>query len=186
MKKIITIFNRNWDGDKKVIDVPAIDLRILEKSTATEKLDGMNVRVTIRSGIAVRLEKRRNPSKGQKVQGIVEPWYKDADEGDSGDKHLFDALENTDVYKFPDGEWSGEAVGVNIQGNPLNLENNRIVFFSLGDAPMFYNVPTKYEELKKWLPLQKSRYGNNCGIEGIVWHCDNGDMYKIKVKDFKY
>ena len=48
----------------------------------------------------------------------------------------------------------------------------------------FEGVPIDYEGLKAWLPAQKSKYGNDCGIEGIVWHCENGDMYKIKVKDF--
>ena len=100
----------------------------------------MNVRVTIRSGTCVRLEKRRNPDKIQKHKGIIEPWYVDASIS-SEDKWLNDALANTDLSKLPDGEWSGEALGKNIQGNSLNLENNRIVFFSLGQAPVFENVP---------------------------------------------
>jgi len=58
------------------------------------------------------------------------------------------------------------------------------MFFTLGQAPIFDAVPTDYNSLKEWLPKQKSKYGNNCGIEGIVWHCKNGDMYKIKNKDF--
>lgn len=95
-----------------------------------------------------------------------------------------DAVRNTDFSAIPDGEWSGEAIGKNIQGNPLNLDKNVVVFFSLGQAPVFENVPTTYDELKVWLPAQKSKFGNDCGIEGIVWHCANGDMYKIKVKDF--
>ena len=85
---------------------------------------------------------------------------------------------------MPDGEWSGELVGPNIQGNPLELEKNIIVFFSLGQAPVFNDVPINYEGLKNWLPKQKSKYGDDCNIEGIVWHLSNGDMYKIKVKDF--
>ena len=75
-------------------------------------------------------------------------------------------------------------MGTNIQGNPLNLETNRIVFFTLNQAPIFENVPTTFTELKDWLPKQKSKYGNDCKIEGIVWHCKNGEMYKIKLKDF--
>ena len=75
--------------------------------------------------------------------------------------------------------------GKNIQGNPLNLENNSIVFSLFGQAPIFENTPTSYQELKEWLPKQKSKYGKDCGIEGIVRICQNGDMYKIKVKDFK-
>lgn len=184
MKKIKTIFDRNWGGDKTVVNIPLVDLQQLQFADATEKIDGMNVRVTVRNGESVRLEKRRNPDKIQKAKGISEPWYKDADEYDKGDQYLFDALKNTNLTELPDGEWSGEAVGKNIQGNPLNLENNRIVFFSLGQAPVFENVPIDYDGLKKWLPEQKSKYGKDCGIEGIVWHFKNGDMYKIKTKDF--
>ena len=66
----------------------------------------------------------------------------------------------------------------------MNLDKNTVLFFSLGQAPVFEDVPTSYAELKEWLPLKKSKFGNDCGIEGIVWHCPNGEMYKIKVKDF--
>ena len=185
MKKIKTIFDRDWDGDKTVVDkfIEGITPEILLTATATEKLDGMNVRVTIRNGTCVRLEKRRNPDKIQKHKGITEPWYVDTSMSVE-DKWLNDALANTDLSKLPDGEWSGEALGKNIQGNPLNLENNRIVFFSLGQAPVFENVPTNWDELKSWLPVQKSKYGDDCGIEGIVWHGNNGEMFKIKTKDF--
>lgn len=181
MRKIKTIFERE---NGKVVNVFVEPLQYeLQRAKATEKLDGMNVRVTIRSGTCVRLEKRRNPDKIQKHKGIIEPWYVDTSES-SEDKWLLDALKNTDLTNLPDGEWSGEALGTNIQGNPLNLPTNRIVFFTLNQAPTFEDVPTTYEELKAWLPAQKSKYGNDCGIEGIVWHCSNGEMYKIKTKDF--
>ena len=186
MKKIKTIFERDWEGTRAVVNkyIEGFDPSVLSGAKATEKLDGTNVRATIRKGTCVRLEKRRNPDKIQKFKGIEEPWYTEASEGDPQDKWIFDALKNTDLSHLPDGEWSGEALGTNIQGNPLNMPTNRIVFFSLNQAPVFENVPTDYEGLKAWLPAQKSKYGNDCGIEGIVWHCENGDMYKIKVKDF--
>lgn len=188
MEKIKTIFDRDWEGDKTVVNkwVDEFVEDSIKMATPTEKIDGMNVRATLRSGICVRLEKRRNPDKIQKHKGIVEPWYVDASEFEQTDKWLFDALKNTIFTDLPDGEWSGEAVGTNIQGNPLNLETNRIVFFTLGQAPIFEDVPTDYEGLKVWLPAQKSKYGNDCGIEGIVWHNKAlGEMYKIKTKDFK-
>lgn len=182
MRKIRTIFER-VDGKVTNQIANGVDLTLLKDAIATEKLDGMNVRCTIRKGTCVRLEKRRNPDKMQKYKGIIEPWYVDTSMS-SEDKWLNDALKNTDVSSLPDGEWSGEALGTDIQGNPLNLPSNRIVFFTLSQAPVFENVPTTYAELKEWLPKQKSKYGNDCGIEGIVWHCKNGEMYKIKTKDF--
>lgn len=184
MKKIKTIFNRNWEGDGKITTEMVVDKEVLGISIATEKLDGTNVRITVRNHMVVRVEKRRNPTKLEKHKGIEEPWYTEATAGDPQDKWIFDGIDNTDFSEVPDGEWSGELLGTNIQGNPLNLPTNRIVFFSLGQAPVFENVPTTFEELKEWLPKQKSKYGNDCGIEGIVWHSPDGQMFKIKTKDF--
>ena len=184
MKKIQTIFGRNWDGDRKVFNEPIIGLSLLDDATPTEKLDGTNVRLTIRSHKVVRVEKRRNPSKREKHEGINEPWYVDADEFSPGDKYIFEAVRSREYSEIEDGEWSGEAVGEKIQGNPLNLVGHTVCLFSCDEAPIFEEVPTSFDELKEWLPKQKSKFGNDCGIEGIVWHCENGEMYKIKVKDF--
>lgn len=184
MQKIPTIFERNWEGNRGVIDKLLIDSEKFLIATATEKLDGINVRVTVRNHTAVRLEKRRNPDKIQKHKGIKEPWYVDASEFDNQDKWIYDALKNTDLSGIQDGEWSGEAVGTNIQGNPLNLDKNIIVFFTLGQAPILESVPTTFEGLRSWLPNQESKYGKG-KIEGVVWHCSDGTMMKIKAKDFK-
>lgn len=186
MNKIPTIFERDWEGNRGVIDKYAkdVDPEQLKKAIATEKLDGTNVRVTVRNHTAVRLEKRRNPDKIQKHKGISEPWYVDAFENEPSDKWLYDALKNTDLSDILDGEWSGEAIGTNIQGNPLGLDKNIIVFFTLGQAPVFFDVPTTFDELKEWLPKTKSKYGNGF-IEGIVWHYNERVQMKIKTKDFK-
>jgi hypothetical protein len=69
MKKIKTIFDRDWEGDKTVIDKALVDLDKLLGCWATEKLDGMNVRLTVRNHTIVRVEKRRNPDKIQKHKG---------------------------------------------------------------------------------------------------------------------
>lgn len=183
MRKIKTIFERGTNG--KVIDKYVDDFTpdLLIGANATEKVDGTNVRVTVRNHTAVRLEKRRNPDKIQKHKGIIEPWYVDAGMFDPQDKWIVDALKNTDLSEISDGEWSGEALGTDIQGNPLQLSINRILFFTLDQAPVYTNVPTDYQGLKEWLPGTFSIYGHG-NIEGIVWHCPNGDMYKIKAKDF--
>lgn len=184
MNKIPTIFERNWESNRGVIDKYTVDPAMLAKAVATEKLDGMNVRVTVRNHMAVRLEKRRNPDKIQKHKGIKDPWYVDAFENEPADKWLFDALINTDLSDILDGEWSGEAIGANIQGNPLNLDKNIIVFFTLGQAPVLEDVPITFEALREWLPKQKSKYGDGF-IEGVVWHYNERTMMKIKTKDFK-
>lgn len=191
MEKIQTLFERDMENGGKITNQysPRIDPQEWDQRSqwvATEKVDGTNIRVTLRNGVVVRVEKRRNPDKIQKAKGIIEPWYVDADEYAPEDKWIFDAVRNTDMSRYPlNGEFSGEAVGKNIQGNPLNLERNQVCFFTLGDAPTFEDVPFGFDELKAWLPTQKSKYGNDCGIEGIVWHYLGEPVAKIKVKDFR-
>lgn len=197
MEKIRTLFDRDWDGNRGVIDkyierglagspLPAF---LKEYCQATEKVDGTNVRLTVRNGTLVRLEKRRNPSKVQKKQGIENPWYVDADEFGPEDKYIWEAARNTDLKHLPDDEYSGEAVGPKIQGNPLNLESHEVILFSYHlfreQKMKFGNVPVTFDELREWLPKQKSKIGNDCGIEGIVWWFHGDPIYKIKCKDFK-
>lgn len=188
MQKIPTIFDRDWEGNRKVVNqllVPDFDFT---NALATEKLDGMNVRVTVRNQTVVRLEKRRNPNKVQKQQGIVDPWYVEANEQDKADAYLFQAVKQTDFTDVPDGEWSAEALGEKIQGNPLNLKGHQLFIFTLPSWKQkvaFDNVPVNFDDLKAWLPNQKSLFGQDCGIEGVVWHdLNTGSMCKIKVKDF--
>lgn len=186
MQKISTIFERDMQNGGKITNHfdKYVDGFNFNEAVATEKLDGTNVRLTVRNHMLVRLEKRRNPTKIEKYKGIVEPWYVDAYETDPGDKYIWEAAKNTDLSQIEDGEYSGEALGTKIQGNPLNLDKHIVVLFTLGQAPVFENVPTTYDELKEWLPLQRSKYGIDCGIEGIVWHHPSGRMVKIKTKDF--
>jgi hypothetical protein len=190
MEKIPTLFDRNWDTNRKVNEKVAVEHFNFDNAIATEKLDGMNVRITVRNHIVVRVEKRRNPDKSQKANGIIDPWYVDANETDNADAYIFEAVKNTDFSTVPDGEWSAEALGEKIQGNPLNLVGHTLFFFSLAnwrEKVTFQHVPTDFEGLKKWLPEQKTKFGNDTGIEGIVWHnLTNGEMCKIKVKDFDF
>jgi hypothetical protein len=188
MEKIPTIFDRNWDTNRKVNEKLMVNHFDFNNSIATEKLDGTNVRITVRNHIVVRVEKRRNPDKMQKAQGIVDPWYIDADPHDMADQYIYEAVKSTDLSAVPDGEWSAEAIGEKIQGNPLNITGHTLFIFSLTDwceKVKYEGVPTDYEGLKKWLPEQKTKFGNGTGIEGIVWHnLKTGEMCKIKIKDF--
>ena len=187
MEKIQTIFDRDWEGNRGVVDIYINDdiPKILREAIATEKLDGTNVRLTVRNHKLIRLEKRRNPDKRQKAEGITEPWYVEAGEYDPQDKFIWEAARSTNLKDIEDGEWSGEAVGKKIQGNPLNLEGHQVCLFSCKKAPELKNVPVTFNELKEWLPKQKSSYGSDCGIEGIVWHWGRFKKFKIKLKDFK-
>jgi hypothetical protein len=214
MRKIATLFDRDWEGNRGV--VPRLSAQAAEILTGptdalypTEKLDGTNVRLTVRRGQVVRIEKRRNPSKQQKAIGITEPWYVDASPDDPADRAICEAAVNicwaapahSDLF---DGEWSGEAVGPKIQGNPLALEEHRVYLFELpGSVPELTRgdealdlrrlrraggdrtVPDLYEDLRQFLAQQSSLVNPERPIEGIVWQNAYGDHLKIKAKDFR-
>lgn len=184
MEKIPTIFDR--DEDFKVTKHPrkGCEWVFAGEGVATEKLDGMNIRVTIRCGNVVRVEKRRNPSKLQKQQGIIDGWYVDADESSPEDKWIFEAVHHTDVHSWPDGEHSAEALGPQIQGNPLGLSQHICVPFNL-DIPIYPNVLRTFEGLREFLLNTKSLFSKGHDIEGIVFHHPDGRRAKIKRKDFR-
>lgn len=152
---------------------------------ATEQLDGQNVRLTIRKYTIVRIEKRRNPTKAQKAIGILNPWYVDADTTDPADKWICEAAQNTSVDYWSDGEHVCEAIGPNIQGNPLELIK-LICVPLLTNAPLIRNVPRNYEGLKTVLYSLDSAFSPGHLAEGIVFHHPDGRMAKIKRKDFDY
>lgn len=183
MEKIPTLFERG--PDFRVLDRPRAEcLWVLEgEGTPTEKLDGMNVRLTVRQGQVVRVEKRRNPSKVQKQQGIVDGWYVDADEYGREDRWIYEAVRGTDVAGWPDGEHPCEALGPSIQGNPLGLTANVCVPFDMS-APVLTTVPRTYEGLRDFLLGADSLYSPGHHAEGIVFHHPDGRRAKIKAKDF--
>lgn len=200
MIKIRTLFKIE---NRKLLNELADGLEGIDfsKLVPTEKIDGTNIRVTVRSGECLRVEKRKNPTKAQKERGIITPWYIDANRSDSSDKYIFRAVDNYDFSEVPDGEWSAETYGEKIQGNPLNINGNKLFIFSLRSELekaiiSDCDVPTTFEELSEWLPTRKSKFGDGF-IEGVVWH-DLGnsgrfdyninknsvDMVKIKTKNF--
>lgn len=183
MEKIPTIFERG-DGFK-VIDQPreGCEWVFAGEGVSTEKLDGTNIRVTLRSGEVVRVEKRRNPSKVQKKKGIVDGWYVDADEYASEDRWIFEAVRGTETDAWPDGEHPCEALGPRIQGNPLELQSHICVPFNL-EVPTIEEMPRSFDGLQRALAELESRYAPGHLAEGIVFHHADGRRAKIKRKDF--
>lgn len=112
----------------------------------------------------------------------IDGWYGDVDQYGSEDKWIFDAAQSRDVSAWPDGEHSCEAVGPNIQGNPLGLERNICVPFNL--AIPIDQIPRSYDSLRDVLAHLESLYSPGHPAEGIVFHHPDGRMAKIKRKDF--
>ncbi|HEX6685491.1 MAG TPA: hypothetical protein VF062_22080 [Candidatus Limnocylindrales bacterium] len=184
MEKIPTLFER--DEHFHVVDRPRAECSwVFEgQGVGTEKLDGTNVRLTVRSGHLVRVEKRRNPSKVQKQQGIIDGWYVDADEFSSQDKWVFVAARATDISGWPDGEHPCEALGPSIQGNPLGLPDATCVPFNM-TIPTYDDIPRSFDGLRDYLAELDSRYAPGHFAEGIVFHHTDGRRAKIKRKDFR-
>jgi hypothetical protein len=183
MEKIPTLFER--DERFHVVDRPRAECAWVfdGAGVGTEKLDGTNVRLTVRSGHLVRVEKRRNPSKAQKQQGIVDGWYADASEGSAEDTWILAAAGNTDVSGWPDGEHPCEALGPRIQGNSLALADHLCIPFDF-QAPAVPDVPRSYHELQDFLATLDSKFSPGHLAEGIVFHHPDGRRAKIKRKDF--
>jgi hypothetical protein len=144
MEKIPTLFER--DEHFHVVDRPRAECAWVfdGEGVGTEKLDGTNIRLTVRSGQLVRVEKRRNPSKVQKQQGIADGWYADADESSSQDKWIFAAARATEVSGWPDGEHPCEALGQSIQGN-----ESRYAPGHLAEGIVFHHADGRRAKIKR-------------------------------------
>lgn len=180
MKKIPTIFERDWDGDRsRVVNKPHPDCGwvFAGEGVATQKLDGTSCMV--REG---RLYKRREVKKGQTAPPEFELATFDEETGKTvGWMPVTDASE--DKYHreaflrgtLPDGTY--ELVGPNVQGNPEHMEQNTLVSHrNVVLASAVKGAPRTFEELREWLAGKD--------IEGLVWHHPDGRMAKIKLRDF--
>lgn len=189
MMKIPTLFER---VDNLVVGVMSsrVDQEALRTAIATEKVNGTNVRVTIRNTVIVRVEKRRNPTWQQKESAILNPWYVDAHEDDPNDRWLYSAIYPLDSLdrSLPDGEYEAEAYGENIQGNPLGVEGQRLYWFSVRERSGYWSGTGKtFDELRTWAASARSIITpNNVRPEGLVWHdaVTWRPIAKIKLKDF--
>lgn len=188
MQKIISLFQRNYDGDRLVRDevVPGAEWVLSGEGVATRKWDGTCCMV--RGG---QLYKRFDAKKGK----IPPPNFEPAQEPDETTGHwpgwipvgdgpedrwhrealAYEMEEAGD--QLPDGTY--ELCGPRVQGNPEGFRSHVLVKHgecSLGDIPRTFDGIRQYfadmAVSDGWMP------------EGIVWHHPDGRMVKIKAKDF--
>lgn len=184
MQKIISLFQRNYNGDHLVRDevVPGAEWVINGEGVATRKWDGTCC--LIKDG---ELYKRYDAKKGKTppdgfipaqepdvVTGHWPGWLKVGDGNE--DKWFREGYENSlQVYGNPMPDGTYELLGPRINGNKDGLAVHRLIAHGVdhrADAPRTFN------ELKEWFANQN--------VEGIVWHHPDGRMVKIKKKDFGY
>jgi len=177
MKKIISLYQRNYDGDRRVRDevVPGAEWVIAGEGKATRKFDGTCCmvedgklwrRYEVKKGktppAGFRAATEPDPNTG-KQQGWVPVGDSPADQY------------HREAFRIPHGMSDGtyELVGPKIQGNPENYERHTLVPHGIHKL---YDAPREYEALRDYIAAK--------GIEGIVWHHPDGRMVKIKGKDF--
>jgi len=180
MRKIPTIFERDWNGDRShVLNVPHPDCAwvFAGEGIATRKIDGTCCMV--RGG---KLYRRREIKPGPKAVAPLEfelvsfdpetgksVGWMPVGEGPE-DKYHREAFSIT----CDDGTY--ELVGPNIQGNPEHYDRPRLVPHSSLALSQEDQPPREFEALRKWLETRD--------IEGIVFHHPEGRMAKIKKRDF--
>ncbi|MBB0995723.1 hypothetical protein G6024_01120 [Dietzia maris] len=176
MKKIISLFKRDYEGTRLVYDevVPGAEWVIEGEGIATRKWDGTCTKYE--NGTLFKrydAKKGKNPPAGfipaQEPDPVTGHWPGWIAVGDGPeDKWFREGLANTD--NLTNGTY--ELAGPKVQGNPEHLENHQLIRHGADEL----EAPRSFDELKAWIATQD--------IEGVVWHRDNGDMVKIKKKDF--
>ena len=185
MQKIVSLFQRNYEGDRLVRNevVPGAEWVLAGEGTSTRKLDGTCCLVR-----DSKLYKRYEVKLGGTPPPNFEPAT-DVDEntgkqqgwlpvGDGPDdrwhREAFAALQ-----AVPHSEGTYELCGPKVQGNPEDgldgLPMNKHVLLRHGSRSL-PDCPRNFDGLKTYLTE------NN--IEGIVWHHPDGRMVKIKGRDF--
>ncbi|HLI93225.1 MAG TPA: DUF5565 family protein [Puia sp.] len=182
MQKIISLFQRNYDGDRLVRDevVPGAEWVINGEGIATRKWDGTCCK--IENGILYKRYDAKNgktPPTGfipaQDPDPVTGHWpgWIEVSATAKEDKWFRQALEGYgDVgAEFEDGTY--ELCGPRINGNPERLEKH--ILIRHGHHPI-EDLPRTFYHIGSFLSV--------AGIEGIVWHHPDGRMVKIKAKDF--
>lgn len=185
MKKIISLFQRNYETDRLVRDevVPGAEWVLAGEGVATRKWDGTCC--LVRDG---KLYARYDAKHGKTPPANFEPaqdpdpvtghwpgwvpvcdgpehrWHREAIVAPSAERAI----------ALPDGTY--ELCGPKIQGNPDRLDRHALL--PHGKALLDVPQPITFASLREWLSAQT--------IEGIVWHHPDGRMVKIKRRDFGF
>lgn len=191
MKKIISLFQRNYETDRLVRDeiVPGAEWVINGEGIATRKYDGTCCNVE--NGVLYKRYDAKNgkiPPNGfrpaQKPDPVTGHWPGWLPVGNGPEDKWFErGLQNTlcdecDGLAYENGtlpDATYELCGPHFQGNPEKFLFDSLIMHGSVKLP---DVPRSFEEIKGYL--------KDLDIEGIVWHRENGDMVKIKKKDFGF
>jgi len=155
MKKIISLFQRNYEGNRQVRDevVPGAEWVINGEGVATRKYDG--TACMIQNGelfLRYDAKKGRTPPEGfipaqesaDEATGHFPGWIP-ADVDNPAHKWHIKAFESAPM-DTPDGTY--EICGPHFQGNPEKLPGDCLVRHGIEKLP---DCPRTFDELKEWL-----------------------------------
>lgn len=197
MKKIPTLFERDWDGDRRYVlpeVTPGCEWVINGDGIPTRKYDGTCVmfdgeiwwaRREIKMGksrpagfVAIEIDPETGNTVGWESvgQSSFARWL---------DEAVAEMVSPEDGGPWPIGTY--ELIGPKVNGNPEGYETH---FLMLHDAaqiatctgcpgnPCGHGIaPRDFDGLAAWLHAHP--------YEGIVWHHPDGRMAKIKKRDFR-
>ncbi|OJW19952.1 MAG: hypothetical protein BGO49_10510 [Planctomycetales bacterium 71-10] len=180
MKKIPTMFERDWQGDRsRVVDEihAGCEWVAAGEGVATRKIDGTCCR--IRDG---RLYKRQEIKPGQ----APPPDFEEADFDEETGKRVG----WRPVGEGPEDRWHREGfanlaakadgtyelVGPHAQKNPEKYDRDVLVPHTIEALGIADDVPRDFHGLKAYLADRD--------VEGIVFHHPDGRRAKIKKRDF--
>jgi hypothetical protein len=177
MQKIISLFQRNYDGDHLVRDevVPGAEWVVNGEGVATRKWDGVCClsdeghlfrRVELKKGATVR-EGFIPADDPDPITGKQPGWMEIGD----GPEDVWHRLALHNKPFPPDGTY--ELIGPRINGNADHSREHQLVRH--GEHTLI-GCPRTFDALRDYL--------TSAGIEGVVWHHRDGRMVKIKARDF--
>lgn len=182
MKKIISLFQRNYDGDKLVRNevVPGADWVLAGEGAATRKWDGTCCAV-INGLFYKRLEwdLRKGPATAAWLHWDFDPaqrsghgWFP-VGEGPEDWMHREAWKLGTDDATNPLFDGTYELCGPRLRKNVEGLAGYVLVPHG---RDVLHDVPRDFDGLREWL--------RGKDIEGLVFYHPDGRLVKVKLRDF--
>lgn len=183
MKKIPTLFARDWDGDRRYVlpeVTPGCEWVTSGEGEATRKYDGTCVMFDGEQWWARREVKEGKTAPSGFVALGTDPetgkamgWEPVGQSGYAKVHAAVLARFDPELTAWRPGTY--ELAGPKVNGNPEGLAADQLVFHET--AMRLRNVPRDFDGLAAWLHAHP--------YEGIVWHHPDGRMAKIKRRDFR-
>lgn len=189
MKKIPTIFARDWDGNPTYVTRE-------QNSECAWVFDGEGAPTVKWDGTCVRFDGSAWWARREVKHGKADPpdFVLLQEDSETGKRMGWEPVEQSSFLKYFDealrllagryevdpDEGTYELIGPKINGNPERWPHHDLIRHGRGDTLRLIDVrtaPRDYDGLAAWLHARP--------YEGIVWHHTDGRMAKIKKRDFR-